>query len=954
MIKYRLCKLNIEGFRIYAQKTSINVFKNLTVIYGRNGRGKTTFQDALSWLFNDDIPRYSEYNREWTRVKNSHIRSLIYPDIPTSITADLEEVDTHEVKKIHRDESGLICDDELMHWVRNSEKKDALWANALSQSKLQELALAKGRERLENLAPLLDLTEIINELKDVESSIKTVKEQIYTKESITKKVSEDNNPNLLEEVKNINGLIKDDFNFIQGPVIKRTDDIYKEIDVWEVLFKNYLEQINKFDGSIAVKMKDIESRNFDISINSDFQLTDIEVAKLERELEKLVGDRKNISKKISKLTNNKTIVFNDIVKLKEYTGVFREIDKNITQNKNVLANIQGTINKHNYLDSEISRLNSELINIDKEITKCKKEKYILTEDEKNIQSYLKEYNKLKLEIENTVNMIKDSEAWLDKNENINREQLLEELENKLKKIGGNNEKLIEKKRHIDEAFSIFENYVGDGICPFCGIEHKSNEQLINHISAKKANWSDLFFQLGEQINGTIEHINSIRNLNTNISIERNNINNYRSKLEVLNGGFVTTKGKIVAIFETYGMNKDLILTKDLIDILIQKNNFKLNEASKKILEYNNIFQEKDKEKRRLQFQKKEDIARLNKTTSIINDLSNDKRNIVNKIKLVLKKYDYTFNQIGTIDYLDELNIIVKNLDAEIEAGELNIASIRTRPIEFKLYAHYHDKRIKFGKANANLKKGFELINALKSNLNLLDDKSNLEKEITKLKKELADLKNKRSSVRERQKVETNREIGKLSRRISIIFEMLSDVSPWKTIKPYAIVPDQRERTNLIFRPIPKTISTSVERYIEQTNSNSTFAFSGGQLSLLGLAIFLSQVSENKASGINNKPYLDTLLLDDPIQMMDTLRDDALVSLLCDIARDRQLIISTSDINFANKLILASRPIWNKEKNSCGVLHYEQLRDEGPEIISYQPNDWIVSQRIYLPKIREAK
>ncbi|SFB37650.1 hypothetical protein SAMN04488072_12119 [Lentibacillus halodurans] len=295
-----------------------------------------------------------------------------------------------------------------------------------------------------------------------------------------------------------------------------------------------------------------------------------------------------------------------------------------------------------------------------------------------------------------------------------------------------------------------------------------------------------------------------------------------------------------------------------------------------------------------------------------------------------------------------------NIKSQLQELESSNFSVAIKKIKNELYNHYVRQQEILLNALASFNDVEEFLNAIEQSIELLDTKAELSQKIEKINANIEKLKEDKMNQRKIQADETNKEIGKMATRISTIFEILSDESPWKTIMSDAVVPSLRERTNLIFRPIPRKFENDLEHYIENTNSNSTFAFSGGQLSLLGLSIFLSQVANEQSISDKNKSNLDTIILDDPIQMLDSLRDDALVSLICDIAQEKQVIISTSDINFANKLILASRPLWEFDKESCGVLHFDRLEEEGPVVSEYLPEKWITDQRIYLPEIKIAR
>ncbi|MEK6947141.1 MAG: AAA family ATPase, partial [Nanoarchaeota archaeon] len=74
----RLKKLTIKGFRGFNDEQHILLDSNVILVYGLNGSGKSSFTEALEWLFFGEISRQrlsrckSEYQYE------EYLRNLFY------------------------------------------------------------------------------------------------------------------------------------------------------------------------------------------------------------------------------------------------------------------------------------------------------------------------------------------------------------------------------------------------------------------------------------------------------------------------------------------------------------------------------------------------------------------------------------------------------------------------------------------------------------------------------------------------------------------------------------------------------------------------------------------------------------------------------------------------------------------------------------------------------------
>src|SRR5699024_3115792 len=181
---------------------------------------------------------------EWNRAKKTHIRSLINPEIETQITGYFEEITNKKIHKITRNETGVFDSSALIDSLFDSSvsREDLLWANSLSQSKLQELAVANGRDRLENLAPLLDLTEVNNKVKEFDDQLKEKRAQLIELEKKRNKISEKDQSGLLENFRmktiELESTLKSIISLPQKP--NNNMSAFSEVEEWKNWLKNIL------------------------------------------------------------------------------------------------------------------------------------------------------------------------------------------------------------------------------------------------------------------------------------------------------------------------------------------------------------------------------------------------------------------------------------------------------------------------------------------------------------------------------------------------------------------------------------------------------------------------------------------------------------------------------------------------------------------------------------------
>lgn len=120
--------ITIENFRSYYRENSIDVGNGLTLIIGANGDGKTTFYEALEWLF-DTVGNMPKVDTKYISKKRSS--ELIETDsayvrVSMTYVNDGNERTVQKSFKFTKSLSGEISTSNFSHelFIQNGVEKD--------------------------------------------------------------------------------------------------------------------------------------------------------------------------------------------------------------------------------------------------------------------------------------------------------------------------------------------------------------------------------------------------------------------------------------------------------------------------------------------------------------------------------------------------------------------------------------------------------------------------------------------------------------------------------------------------------------------------------------------------------------------------------------------------------------------------------------------------------------
>jgi len=141
--KLRLTRLEMTGFRAYAKRQEFDLDADIVVLYGQNGLGKTSFFDAIDFLFTGEIGRLSRGGRSGPSPDGSPLVHRGVPLADSRVAACVcDEGRTREMNRLVSTWSSLKLDDQIF-----TQRKDGL----LATLGLTELEIEPGIKDLSAL-----------------------------------------------------------------------------------------------------------------------------------------------------------------------------------------------------------------------------------------------------------------------------------------------------------------------------------------------------------------------------------------------------------------------------------------------------------------------------------------------------------------------------------------------------------------------------------------------------------------------------------------------------------------------------------------------------------------------------------------------------------------------------------------------------------------------------------
>lgn len=541
-----LKKIVVQGFKSFADKTTIELNNGIIGIVGPNGSGKSNVVDAVRWVLGEQSVKSLRGDGNMTDVIFSGSKSRNSSNV-ASVTLIFDNSDSYlslpytEVSIKRR-----VYKDGTNEYYLNNEKcrlKDVVNIlldsgiakesfNIISQGKIEEIIASKPNERrvvFEEAAGVLKYKrrkeESLRKLEKTHSNMQRVNDIISELEIQVEPLKE-------QREKAIEyGMLKDELSNIEIALVANdiTNINYKYQDKKEIV-----EKLNNELIELSNK-----NRGNDVTIEQNR----VEITKLENKIKEKQNELLNVTAEVEKINGQKQI----ILERKKYQVDDIKLHNNILELKENLLKI----------DTEINSVNNEIKLFNEELSQC---------------------NSKLIEEENILKQIKEQK---------NNIQIL--LTNKLKENNYNQNKIETLKQNIENngtlpysVRNILSNPKLKGIHNVIGNLIDTNDKYKKAISVSLGSASSTI--VADNENSIKEAINYLKNNNIGratffpLNIIKSRTIDSETKLLIDGEKVISTADKLIK----YDLKYKNIIENQFGNVIVCNNLDSANELSKKI------------------------------------------------------------------------------------------------------------------------------------------------------------------------------------------------------------------------------------------------------------------------------------------------------------------------------------------------------------------------------------
>jgi len=864
-------KVTIKNFRNYVGEHHFNLDKKITIFYGDNGFGKSSFFDAIEWCISGTISRFHE-EVDNEKYKKDLINKFVLANDNTDIECCIS-IEFNNLRLIRK----FKCRDKVVgsttvkitdlngRTIRNSDDK-----------------LINSKEKVDEF-----LSGISNQNNSIDKNMfgrLMKKTYILSQDQVTQFISSKDPGETFRSIVNIMGFI---------PMLKLSDNMKKVLSKLESKNKILTEELEEIQKSILSKQE--TKRHIDtIFVNKNlkkFSLNTIETGDVKEIKEQLIQIRDKeftLKLKEERLFNVcSKLRSEDFFDLAQVTSKITELKESNRKNKNLLDSykilkekseqkilrlnkIKSDISSYNINSSEIQKINQKLQKLKPHSDNIDQIKYdikIMKESSIKYQfilSFSETYQTDKKIILKYNEIHKELEEKLSQKEKIKkkRNEILTDIDKKITETEDGI--LVNLLNNIKEINTYIENNKQSEVCPVCSskFEEDSLEKSIN----KNIN------KLNEKINYSANYaeklLTSKRLLRENLTKLNSEIKKIRDQINDLTLNYDRAKKNL----ETTKQNEffdPILIESELSEIrTLSENN---DEKIKKLENVISLFLELENLKN-------------------INGLELDTPSLFNEEKIIK-----SLNDSKRVD--ERIRLRIASLDEKINTNEI-ILSLGSKSQEFTKEASKERIDLPFvdileiiEKNRLVIDDNLNTLSRLESDIEIIMLNNHIEKQINQLVKNQLNLYEK--SINQK-KISTS-----LSDYIEKFFGDFGDSA--KNHLNHYDSPIQKYFRYL--NPLPTRSSIKFEGkgeklfikviFDENDDENDITTprnvLSSGQLNVLAISVFLAMNDSQKVHD------LDFIAIDDPIQNMDDINQFSICDVLGSIKK--QLIFSTHNFEF---------------------------------------------------------
>ncbi|WP_102346972.1 chromosome segregation protein SMC [Bacillus sp. Marseille-P3661] len=441
-----LKRLDIVGFKSFAERISVDFVQGVTAVVGPNGSGKSNITDAIRWVLGEQSVK---------SLRGSKMEDIIFAGSDSrkslniaEVTLTLENedqflpVDYHEVSVTRRvfrsgDSEFLInkqpcrLKDIVDLFMDSGLGREAF--SIISQGKVEEILSSKAEDRRSIFEEAAGVLKYKTRKKKAESKLLETQENLNRVEDILYEIE-----GQIEPLKIQSSIAKDYLE--KKEQLEKTEVALTVYEIenlhqkWESLLKQFEEHKDveiKMSSKIQVQEAEMEALSENIKVLDD-SITELQDVLLisSKELEKLEGQKEVLKERKKNATQNRSQLERNISELKEkillYENQITHQAESLSTYKKELVNVQQKLTDREKqlsavnldVDSEIENLKSEYIELLNKQASFKNERSYLEDQIKQLQT-----KKLKLDSDNEKYIVLRREIEEQKN---NLQQKLEE------------------------------------------------------------------------------------------------------------------------------------------------------------------------------------------------------------------------------------------------------------------------------------------------------------------------------------------------------------------------------------------------------------------------------------------------------------------------------------------------------------------------------------------------
>ena len=477
-----LKRLELQGFKSFADKTILELMPGITSVIGPNGSGKSNISDAIRWVLGEqsmkslrgarslDVIFAGTQNRKSLGFAEA---SLVFDNSDGKLPIEYTEVTV--TRKIYRSgETGYFINkvpcrlkDVLELFMDTGIGKDGY--SIIGQGKIDEILSNKSEDRRHIFEEAAGIVKYRTRKQESEKKLEHTKLNLLRINDILAEIEGNLGPlqvqsdkakkylNLREELKNIEiGL----FVYNIAKYKESLEEIIKDIDIMQA-------QCNEEEGKLErVKILKEELKSSIDEITEEIENMSNLGFESQKKIEVLNSDI-NVAK--TRIANNEENSQRFKKEIEEQNGRIQELKEELEQKEakkdNLKENKQKFENELNEKQEELEKLTQKLSTKELEIERYKKtveentdKKYELQSNSNtqdiNYQNYEKRQNQIKQEMQSTISEL-DSTRLV--KEDISKE--FYEIENKRNKAQKTLEETAKQREDANKKIKDYENNI---------------------------------------------------------------------------------------------------------------------------------------------------------------------------------------------------------------------------------------------------------------------------------------------------------------------------------------------------------------------------------------------------------------------------------------------------------------------------------------------------------------